>query len=399
MKIEAFITKVKNKLINLRKKYCKKIYNLIFKSKYKNELERILNTHNKLPIIVFQPLVDWNIPLFQRPQHIALNLAQKGYLYFYCVTNEYDDVHGFEQPMESIPNLFITDQYELLMGRIDNKIVHIYAQDPNIDSTKIQCFIKSGCTILYEYIDELTEELCVSKKQVLGRHEMVLRNENCMVIATADKLINEVKNYRNSNYALVSNGVEYEHFNKKNRNIIPNDIKHILVERKPIIGYFGAFAKWFDYELIKELAYKRPNYQILLLGWDFDGSLKNSNIRCIPNVIILGPIKYKELPNYSQYFDVSIIPFIINDITESTSPVKLFEYMAIGQPIVTTDMPECRKFKSVLVADTHSDFLNKIDYALTLATNDEYLNILKNEAIENTWESKSEIIKRVLEKS
>jgi glycosyltransferase involved in cell wall biosynthesis len=87
-----------------------------------------------------------------------------------------------------------------------------------------------------------------------------------------------------------------------------------------------------------------------------------------------------------------MIPFLINEITESTSPIKLFEYMALGKPIVTTNIAECQKYKSVLIAVDHQDYIRKIDQALALRTNEEYCAILNREAKENLWEIKAEQI-------
>ena len=110
-------------------------------------------------------------------------------------------------------------------------------------------------------------------------------------------------------------------------------------------------------------------------------------------------IRDRELNQYSQYFTISTIPFLLNDITESTSPVKLFEYMAMGHPIVTTDMRECRKYKSVLIGKSHEDFIEKLDFALTLDKKDEYYNYLKEEALANTWREKAAILDRLIEKN
>jgi glycosyltransferase involved in cell wall biosynthesis len=87
---------------------------------------------------------------------------------------------------------------------------------------------------------------------------------------------------------------------------------------------------------------------------------------------------------------------VINDITESTSPIKLFEYMAMGKPIVTTNMPECRKYQSVLIGKNHEEFIKKIDEALSLRDDREYKNILKKEAKANSWESKAKVIAEML---
>jgi hypothetical protein len=147
------------------------------------------------------------------------------------------------------------------------------------------------------------------------------------------------------------------------------------------------------------LATEKPEYEILLIGWDYDGSIKKANLDAYPNITVIGPIDYKVLPEYAAFFDVSTIPFMINDITESTSPIKLFEYMALGHPIVTTNMPECRKYKSVLIGTSHDEFIRKIDEAVQLGNNKEYKDILLQEALENTWASKARDIADLIRKS
>lgn len=110
----------------------------------------------------------------------------------------------------------------------------------------------------------------------------------------------------------------------------------------------------------------------------------------------MDPVDYKILPQYAYCFDVGIIPFRINEITEAVSPIRLFEYMALGRPIVTTNMAECRKYKSVLIGENHDDFIKKIDEALILRKDITYLDLLRKEAMENTWESKVQSISKLL---
>ena len=87
-----------------------------------------------------------------------------------------------------------------------------------------------------------------------------------------------------------------------------------------------------------------------------------------------------------------MIPFVLNDITASTSPVKLFEYMALGKPIITTDMIECRKYKSVLIGKNQEDFIKKIDIAYGKRNDKKYIELLKKEAKENDWSNKAKVI-------
>ena len=113
----------------------------------------------------------------------------------------------------------------------------------------------------------------------------------------------------------------------------------------------------------------------------------------------MGPRDYKVLKNYANYADILTIPFKINDITKSTSPVKIFEYMALHKPIVTTDLNECRKYKSVLIAKNHDEFITKLEEALKLENNKKYINLLDQEAQENDWSKKAEAIINLIKKN
>jgi hypothetical protein len=94
------------------------------------------------------------------------------------------------------------------------------------------------------------------------------------------------------------------------------------------------------------------------------------------------------LPDYLRYFSVATIPFLVNNITLATSPIKLFEYMAAGKPIVTTDMPECRKYPGVFVAQNVKGFVDHLEHALTLVNDPGYLQQLYQTAQANTWDAR-----------
>ena len=218
----------------------------------------------------------------------------------------------------------------------------------------------------------------------------IIKNKQNFIIVTADKLMNYVKSIRDIHkVAMISNGVDYEHW-QTHMDIVPEKIKAIVNDKKPIIGYFGALARWVDYNLIREIAKRKPDYNIVLIGFLDDNEVRKSKVEDIKNVHYLGVVDYKELPLYGQCFNVAIIPFLLNDITESTNPIKLFEYMALNVPIVTTNLRECQKYKSTLIAKNYNEFIEKLDYALKMSKDDEYYTYLKNEALKNIWEKKAE---------
>jgi glycosyltransferase involved in cell wall biosynthesis len=158
---------------------------------------------------------------------------------------------------------------------------------------------------------------------------------------------------------------------------------------KPIIGYYGALARWFDYELFAEAAKVHRTFEFVLIGPSLDRTLLQKPLAKLPNVRSLGPKQYEELPAYLHYFTVATICFLINDVTRSTSPVKLFEYMAGGKPIVTTDMPECREYPSVMVARNAKEYVAMLDEAVCRAGWEWHQQALDREARNNTWETRA----------
>ncbi len=369
------------------------------KQKLDKQIEKILEDNKDKPIILSLSFIDWNVPLYQRPQHIAIQLAKQGFLYFYNTRNYYDYIDGYKHIGE---NMYLTNRFDDVWEKLKDRKKYIHLYSTNMyedDEIRIERALRNGDKILYEYIDEISEKISGQKipKFVLNRHERLLRDEeNVIVIATATKLYNDVAKYRKKNFKLVTNGVVYEHFNNIKK-IVPKEMKVVVNEKKPIIGYYGALASWFDYKLVKEVAKLRKDWNIVLIGWDYDGSLGKSGLRNIENIHIIPSVPYEILPTYAQWFDVCTIPFVINEVTESTSPVKLFEYMALGKPIVTTAMPECKKYKSVIIAENNAmKFVESIEEGIKDKENKEYLKVLKEEALENTWEWKVRGIKDLL---
>jgi hypothetical protein len=376
-----------------------KLFAKWFEPYFRAQLDRILDANKDKPVIVFRAVVDWNMPLFQRPQHIAKGLADQGFLFFYCTVNAFDSIDGFQQVHEGC---YVTDQFEMVDRLPGRKIIHVYATDPKCSWEYIQTHRNVGDVMIYEYIDEIHADIAGKEvaECLLNRHSKVLQTTDIACVASAEKLYREVAGFRTKNLALVTNGVELEHFSvSRDRQNVPQDIRKVVNRGKCIIGYFGALAKWVDYELMMELALAHPEYEILLIGWDYDRSLKTYPIRECPNITVIGPIDYKVLPQYACWFDVSTIPFRINEVTESTSPIKLFEYMALGHPIVTTDLPECRKYRSVLIGRDHEDFIRRVEEALRKRGDREYLAILNREAKDNTWQSKAKQISDVIKEN
>lgn len=379
--------------------------------KFKKKINEILNG-NYDRIIIWRSSFGWNVPLFQRPQHIAKNLSNNKCLVFYEITTVTDKVKTFKKIKD---NLYLVNfnnvaMKNLLFNEIKKinkpKYIQFYSTDATLNVQALNNFINDGYKIIYEYIDDLSPQLVGTKElpiNIKEKYEYMLKDaENVFVVVTADEIKKDVISKRGEKkLAFSCNGVDYEHFKNINKNFnFEKDFINILNNKKPIIGYYGALASWFDYEMVKYLANKKPDYNIILLGIKYDDSFDKANLAKYPNIYFLGPKDYSVLPNYASHFDICTIPFLINNITQATSPVKLFEYMALGKPIVTTNMNECKKYKSVMLANSKEEFISLIDKSLLLSKehNTEYFDLLQKEALENTWEEKANIIIDLIKK-
>ncbi len=352
-------------------------------------------------IILWRSSFGYNVPLFQRPQHIANNLAKNRCLVFYEVTTMTDKVKTVKKHGD---NLYLINFNNILMNRIlmrelqkrrEPKYVQLYSTDWKLSVENIKNYMARGFGFIYEYIDDISPELAGTKElpqNIIDKYNFAMSDTRVYVVVTADLLWQDVVSHRGTEHLVYSsNGVDYSFFESFDEDyVFEKEFTDILTKKRPIVCYYGAMAKWFDYELLKEIA-ATGKYSVVLFGIKYDESF-DENIKGEENIYFMGPRDYKVLKNYARCADVLMIPFLINNITRATSPVKIFEYMALKKPIVTTDMNECRKYSSVLIGKTHEEFLSQLERALRLSGDTEYAALLEREAKANDWREKAAAI-------
>lgn len=138
------------------------------------------------------------------------------------------------------------------------------------------------------------------------------------------------------------NGVDFEHFAGADR-ALPPEYAHIP---RPIAVYVGAMNIWFDYELVNRAAAELPDVSFVLIGPD---QMARPRLQHLPNLHLLGRKLFDEVPAYLYNADVGIIPFDVKghaDLIHNTNPLKLYEYMACGLPVVSVEWDEMRTLQS-----------------------------------------------------
>lgn len=346
-------------------------------------LDQLLAESRCERIAIYPPTLMWGEHLFQRPQQIFRALARKGVLGFYCSTSPFAD--GFDGFRKVADHLYLCGDIALLRGLDERAEMILWMTRPD---HRWYRELFPGALTVYEMIDEL--EVFPEYCEGMERDHLLALTEADVVVATARKLQERIRPIR-EDVLFAPNGVCLEDFQlAPHLEGPPSDMERIVRRGKPIIGYYGALAEWFDYDLANECARVCKDYSFVFLGPDYDGSVRRLQKR--GNVFWLGPKKYSALKQYLRYFDVATIPFQVNAITESTSPIKLFEYMAGGKPIVTTALPECRHYRSVLIGHSGDAYIWQLRLALRRRHDPEYLQVLQEEAKENTWEARVEAI-------
>jgi GT2 family glycosyltransferase len=174
-----------------------------------------------------------------------------------------------------------------------------------------------------------------------------------VVLAASRPLVDHIARQRPS--VLVRNAAEVEFFAK--------GFSDRRANARPVIGYFGAIAEWFAIDWIETCAVAKPEWDFRLIGRT-DGC-DTARAAKLDNVEFLGERPYAELPELLREFDVALIPFKIIDLTLCTNPVKLYEYMSAGKPVVASPMPEVIEATDLAyIAEDAASFVERVAQAL-----------------------------------
>lgn len=366
----------------------------------KLDMYRLRRVAMKHKGVIVHTGIPWDEVLRQRPHHISPRLAAGGYFFVYV---DPEAEPGLRRWVSD--DLLVVSGYDVLdkLAGLRKKLPLYYISIAGFPSTfdELAAIRAKGYKIVYEYIDELDESINGNLKKQIGVYKRLEELEPSLVITSAKRLFNEMaKRFPKNRILLSQNAVDIEKFRPHERHVdeAPEDIQGIIREGKPIVGYYGAIASWLDYSLINSMVLERPDYNFVFIGRDYDDGLKSLHLP--KNMHYLGPKNYEDLAEYSYWFDCAIIPFQNGEIAKSTSPLKLFEYMAMGLPTVCTkDLRECRGYDGVLMSNDSKQFIKNVDRAIKLKQDKKTRDKLVRSAKANTWDARADDILKALKKA
>jgi len=227
-------------------------------------------------------------------------------------------------------------------------------------------------------------------------HRDRLVRKSALVFATAERLEQELlRRYPEATVLRIPNGVDPEWFQR--HGAVPDT--GLGDDQRPIVGYMGALYEWLDVELLCTLARHMPEVRFVLVG-PLRGLRNESALRSASNITLMGPVPYERVPGIIARFAIGMIPFTEGPLADSTDPIKLYEYFALGKPVVATRMHQLSQFAEAGLARCASEAGEFAQYIRDFLQSDtlERQQARRRVAQEHSWRRSAETIINALER-
>lgn len=303
-------------------------------------------------LIIYPPTINWNY-MKQRPQQLMEQFGKHGHSVFYF------DKHNAEGPVieQASPNVYVIRHADYFLHHLFPQLSMGHKKMLWTSWSRKIAFAEQvqADYIVYDCVDDFPD---------WEEDEQAMSGKADIIFCTADHLLSKMQQLvPDKPIVSVPNGCDWGHFAPV---ALPTyyrteQLYQLPPASGPKIGYIGAWAPWVDEEWIRYTAQQMPDAQIIIVGPE----LREDTGPLGENVFLLGYRDYEELPHILSYLDVCIIPFRLNRITQSTNPIKAYECLAAGKPVVSSNLPELQKLLPyVKISDTPETFVAAIKQSL-----------------------------------
>lgn len=229
------------------------------------------------------------------------------------------------------------------------------------------------------------------------KSEKIIIEDSDLVICTSKQLYLEKKERHPHTY-FIPNAADISHSEKARLTETPI-YPRLESIKKPIVGYFGNIERRMDYELIDSVSLENPDKSFVLVGPIATGLIPERWNQA-ENIHLIGRVPFSDMPSILKAFDVAIIPFKKDKVSNTIFPLKLFEYLGSGKPVVSTNFnTDLKEFThdTVPFCENAEEFSLAIKEAIH-HDNPEKLKARILVAEENTWERRTKEFSNLLSK-
>ncbi|HYR46776.1 MAG TPA: glycosyltransferase, partial [Thermoanaerobaculia bacterium] len=351
--------------------------------------------------VIVLPIISWEFR-FQRPQQLAAQFGRHGHRVFYLSLTGFLPPDGPAWELETCapnvsevrtqalaePNVYAGKLGEEDLSQLEDALASLAQAH---DVRRAVCLVhlpywaplaerlrkRFGWPILYDCMDDWSTFPGIGP-EVLSAETALVRSVELTIVAT-EKLLGKWRDSARE-ILLVQSGVDLSHYHAR---FGPSELLPDV--RGPVIGYFGAIASWVDVALLEKVARRFPHATLVLAGEAFDVDV--AGLASLPNVRLLGDRPYDEMPALLWRFDVCLIPFLVNPLTDAMHPVKLYEYCFGGKPVVASDLADLRSHGDLLyLAHGQEEFIAQVGRALEEPPDDPRRIARRRLAAASDWE-------------
>ncbi len=307
-------------------------------------------------VIVYPPTVRYG-RLTQTPQHVLQELSKRGIECYFC------DADQCKKPLKKVSdNLFVSYDIHSLAKQLGDREVIFYNTWP--ERHKLKELFNNVVFTIFHYLDDFKEW----DKELYNACDSA-----DIILYVADNLYKKLEDKYKEKLYKFNNACDFFLFHPAMQKVN---------NKKPLIYYHGCLHKyWVDLELIKKVMKLLPEYNFLFVGGDDFGSKEFKNCTLIEHKDI------SELPGLLSKADCCIIPFLKNSISDSADPLKAYEFLAMGKPVVASNIPELEKFGVIDFAEGAEEFAHAIKEAIKTDTIEKKIKRIQV-ARENAWDKR-----------
>ena len=358
-----------------------------------------------LPDLICFAHLHWDF-VWQRPQHLLSRFALQGRVFyvedaFYHADNLVEPhietkerQNGLKVVVAHLPQRLRADQaaadqtqFELLSHFFNEQSVTNYAFWYYTPMALGKSRQFTPLLTVYDCMDELAN-FKFAPPELKQREQELFQKAD--LVFTGGQTLYEAKREQHADAHAFPSSIDKAHFGQARGPLAePADQAGIA---HPRVGFFGVVDERLDIELLRELAHNHPAWQFVIIGPVV--KIDPATLPRTPNVHYLGGKDYMELPAYLKGWDVATLLFADNESTKFISPTKTPEYLAAGNPVVSTPIRDVVRpygdLKLVQIADNAADFGAAIATALTQRTDanwrqrtDDYLATI---SWDQTWQ-------------
>ncbi|RDV84489.1 glycosyltransferase [Ammonifex thiophilus] len=239
--------------------------------------------------------------------------------------------------------------------------------------------------VIYDCVDEHGAFKGLIRPEVVWEQEKALLRLADLVFATTPGLLERRRPFCRQIY-LVPNAADVELFSQalREETPVPEEVASLP---RPRLCFVGAIQEWIDTGLLAGMARLRPDWQLLLIGPVAPG-VPMEGLDRLPNVHFLGPRPHEVLPRYLRGCDVCLAPFRPGELTSKVNPLKLYEYLAAGRPVLATPWLDFGELKDLVVlAQTPEEAVAAVERILAEETEEKKRERLARVAF-HSWEAR-----------